>query len=330
MNKDKLKKILSGISSLDSGIGEAFKSVEKEMKKVADKLKEEAEQKATDQYKKSIYGLRVELKEEIEKSLQFILDTLQPLKSELKALTSLKTTLVEFETANSENIKNLKEDIREISERKYRIPDFNSQIQKIELELKSVITALKEKGEKQLEEQSSEFKEKINKLDKDIQELRGGMLNALSRGGSVNRQINVNSSVMSIRYTDINFQQFGNIGWTAVNDDDLKRVNIRASLLAGGGGGGGITRTVSVLSVSSTLAAIATTDYVLFPNVGIRLTLPTAISNTNLYTVKNMATSSVLVAASTGEDIDGSTTVLMPTQYEALNFNSNGSVWGVI
>ena len=92
-------------------------------------------------------------------------------------------------------------------------------------------------------------------------------MTALSRGGSANRQINVNSSVMSTRYTDINFQEFGNIGWTAVNDDDLKRVNIRASILVSGGSGSGITRTVSVLSVRSTLAAAATTDYVYFANV---------------------------------------------------------------
>ena len=134
---------------------------------------------------------------------------------------------------------------------------------------------------------------------------------------------------MSTRYTDINFQEFGNIGWTTVNDDDFKRVNIRASILVGGGGGSGITRTVSVLSVSSTLAAAATTDYVYFANVGVNLTLPTAISNTNGYAIKNMAASSVLVTAAAGQDIDGSATALMPTQYESLTFYSNGSVWGV-
>ena len=94
-------------------------------------------------------------------------------------------------------------------------------------------------------------------------------------------------------------------------------------------GGSGITRSTSVISVSSTLAAASATDYMIFTNVGIQVTLPTAISNTNLYTVKNMAASSVLVAAAAGQDIDGSNTVIMPTQYESLNFISNGSVWGV-
>ena len=95
-------------------------------------------------------------------------------------------------------------------------------------------------------------------------------------------------------------------------------------------GGSGITRSVSVLSVSSTLAAAASTDYVFFPNVGVQLTLPTAVGNSNSYTIKNMAASSILVVATTGEDIDGSTTALMPTQYESLNFISNNSIWAVV
>ncbi len=95
-------------------------------------------------------------------------------------------------------------------------------------------------------------------------------------------------------------------------------------------GGSGITRSVSVLSVSSTLADAAITDYVFFPNVGVNLTLPTAVSNSNLYTIKNFSSSSVLVSAAAGEDIDGSTTVLIATNNESLSFISNNSVWGVV
>ena len=94
--------------------------------------------------------------------------------------------------------------------------------------------------------------------------------------------------------------------------------------------GSGITRTVSVLSVSSTLAAAATTDYVFFANVGVLFTLPTAISNSNRYTIKNYSSSSVLVATSLGETIDDSATVLLPTQYTSLDFVSNASIWGVM
>lgn len=95
-------------------------------------------------------------------------------------------------------------------------------------------------------------------------------------------------------------------------------------------GGSGITRVSSVISVSSTFGAVASTDYVVLPNVGVQVTLPTAIGNTNLYTVKNNAASSVLVSTSLGEKIDGSDTALLTTQYQSLSFISNNSVWGVI
>lgn len=95
-------------------------------------------------------------------------------------------------------------------------------------------------------------------------------------------------------------------------------------------GGTGITRTVSVISVSSTIAAAAKTDYVMFANVGITATLPTAIGNANLYTIKNYAASSVLIATSAGETIDDSATALLTTQYQSLDLISNGSIWGVV
>lgn len=343
-DKNKLKKILSGISNFDSGVKDAFESVEKEMQRVAEKIREEAEIKTVENAKKRLG----ELREEVKLAIESLLDAFGNLKKELGEnetnltsvlevkLSALRTVLVESRTANvertkvlSDEIDKLRADIKEISERKVKIPDFGLQIQKIESELGKVMLDLKEKGEEQLEKQSEEFKEKIGKVDGDIKELRKNVMTALSRGGSANRQINVNSSVMSTRYTDINFEQFGNIGWTTTNDDDLKRVNIRASILAGGGGAG-TNRTVSILSVSSTLAAAASTDYVYFANVGINLTLPTAVSNSNLYTIKNDSTSSVLVSTTAGQTIDDSATALMASENESLSFVSNASIWGVV
>lgn len=95
-------------------------------------------------------------------------------------------------------------------------------------------------------------------------------------------------------------------------------------------GGSGIVRVVSILSVSSTIGASAKTDYVMLPNVGVTLTLPTAIGNSNLYTVKNAVASSTLVATSLGETIDGSASALIVIQNQSLDFISNGSVWAII
>lgn len=92
----------------------------------------------------------------------------------------------------------------------------------------------------------------------------------------------------------------------------------------------GINRVTSIISVSSVLAAAAKTDYVALPNVGVTVTLPTAIGNNNLYTVKNISSSSVLVVTSLGETIDGSASALLPVQNQSLDFISNASVWQVI
>ena len=430
MNKEKLQKILEGISN--SGLEGSFKMVEEEMKKITTKLREESEIKTVELAKKKI--------KEIKDQIQLLLDAFEKLKNDFtesekklskflneklgllkNALDKVNSTSSERSQVLSDEISSLKSEIAEVSGRKIKIPDFNKQIQDMEVGLRRAISELKEN------DSSKGFQSKFEDLEKDIKKLRSDAMSALAnRGGSAHLQVNVNSSVASTRYADINFQQSGNIGWSAVNDDTLKRVNIRASILVGGGGSGtpggsdtqvqfndngsfggdpaltwassvlavgqpgsvsgridlagataqtvrvqvpstagawtltlpandggagqylltdgngitqwasvtggsGITRIVSVLSVSSTLAAAATTDYVYFANVGINLTLPTAISNLNLYSLKNNSgTSSVLVSTTAGQTIDGSATALMPTDNESLTFLSNGSIWGVL
>lgn len=91
---------------------------------------------------------------------------------------------------------------------------------------------------------------------------------------------------------------------------------------------GAIRRSTSILSVSSTLAASTNTDYVFFANVGVALTLPTAVGNTNRYTIKNYSASSVLLVSNQG--IDDGATALLGNTYQAVDLVSNNSVWGVI
>lgn len=220
-------------------------------------------------------------------------------------------------------------------------------------------------------------KEEIKALVKNTQELLDGLkselLTRMSKigGGAMNQQINVNSSVMSTKFADINFVSNTAIQWSASDDVTNKRVNLTASLISGGAGGGGsltvkeadgapnvssvttivvsngtltddgggqvtistggggsgITRVSSTISVSSTFANASQTDYVAFANVGIALTLPVASSG-NLYTVKNLSGSSVLVLA--GEGIDEGASALIPSNYESLSFISNSSIWGVV
>lgn len=97
-----------------------------------------------------------------------------------------------------------------------------------------------------------------------------------------------------------------------------------------GTGGSGITRQSSIVSISSIFGAVANTDYVAFANVGIKLTLPTAIGNTNFYTIKNTSASSVLVTTTSAQTIDGSASALIPDINTSLDFLSDNSNWNVV
>lgn len=183
------------------------------------------------------------------------------------------------------------------------------------------------RGEKGIDGDTPDLTDKFKELRADL----FARVPPSGRGGAAHLQVNVRSSVASSRYVDINFQNSTSIGWTTTDDDTNRRVNIQASvLLAGSGAGGGITRVTSIITANTVGAEVALTDYVYIANAGITFTVPTAVGNTNLYTIKNNAASSVLLATTAGQDIDGSATALMPTQYESLSLISNGSVWGVV
>lgn len=214
--------------------------------------------------------------------------------------------------------------------------------------------------------------------DKDVwselEALRKLILAHPKGGGNANRQINVKSSVMSLKYTDINFQNSTSIGWTASDDNTNKRVNISASvLLAGSGGGGsltvkeadgsptvasvltivvsngtltddgggqvtlstggggsGITRVSSIITANTLAGASASTDYVFIAAAGMSFTLPDAGGGNNLYTLKNASGSSVLVTAVGGDTIDGSGSVLVAINNQALDFTSDGTNYQIV
>ena len=248
MNKDKLQRILHSLSNQSSGMGDAFKSVEKEMEKVVNKLREETEAKTVVEAKKKIK----ELKEEMSAAISSLANEIENLKNDLdkndkNLLNSVNTrfsklsqAIVDFKNANTEHIKQLAGEIEKLKiEEPVGAPDFKGLIDSTETTFSKMISEVKEESDLIKEKSvalSEDFDKKIDEIDEKIQKVHLEALSALSRGGSANRQINLNSSVMSTRYTDINFQQSGNVGWSAVNDDDNKRVNIRASILVGGGG----------------------------------------------------------------------------------------------
>jgi len=98
------------------------------------------------------------------------------------------------------------------------------------------------------------------------------------------------------------------------------------------GNGGGISRSISTITGSTTALAASSTDYVYVGNTSgnINLTMPTAISNTNRYTVKQNNIGILTLLTTSSQTIDGVTGYLLTRQYQAVDLMSDNSNWFVV
>jgi spore maturation protein SpmA len=99
--------------------------------------------------------------------------------------------------------------------------------------------------------------------------------------------------------------------------------------IAATSGGGGISRSINSISTDTSAGSAASTDYVYICTAGLTLTLPTAASNTNRYSVKNNTASVVRIYTTSSQTIDGITFFNLNRQYQALDLMSDGSNWSV-
>ena len=96
-------------------------------------------------------------------------------------------------------------------------------------------------------------------------------------------------------------------------------------------GGGGISRIISNVSGTTNAGSSASTDYVYNAVSGsFTITLPTAVSNTNRYTMKQSSTGVLTIATTSSQTIDGSTTYSLSKQYQAVDILSDGSNWFLV
>jgi len=96
---------------------------------------------------------------------------------------------------------------------------------------------------------------------------------------------------------------------------------------AGGGGSAGITRSIATVSTTLTGGSTALVDYVYFLGTGAVYTQPTAVGNTNFYTLKNITTSNMTVNFTSGQTADGGTLVL--AQDETVTLISDNANWRI-
>lgn len=92
----------------------------------------------------------------------------------------------------------------------------------------------------------------------------------------------------------------------------------------------GISRTILSISTATTAGVTASTDYTYLVSGTTTLTLPTAVGNTNRYSIKNVGAATVTIATTSSQTIDGSTTASVPVQYTTLDIVSDGTNWNII
>lgn len=95
------------------------------------------------------------------------------------------------------------------------------------------------------------------------------------------------------------------------------------------GGGSGIVRSIIVTSGNATAGASAGTDYVFLISGAHTITLPTAVSNTNMYTFKNNFTAPQAIATTSSQTVDGVTAPVINVE-QSINVISDGTNWTII
>jgi hypothetical protein len=96
--------------------------------------------------------------------------------------------------------------------------------------------------------------------------------------------------------------------------------------------GAGFSRSINVITTSTTAGATSNVDYVYIGNTSgnINLTLPTAVSNANRYTVKNSNIGILTVLTTSSQTIDGVTGYSLSKQFQAIDLLSDNSNWVVV
>lgn len=174
---------------------------------------------------------------------------------------------------------------------------------------------------------TKETQSAIEKLRKEIMNRLGNLNHG---GGNANRNIAIggNTSVLSA-YTDINFKAGSNITITYAKNNTTKYTDVTITSTGGGGSVGGTVRSIDTISSTQTAGDTAGTDYVYICSAGVKLDMPTAVGNTNLYTVKNTSNSSVLILPNGTEKIDTDANAILTVKYTSIDLISDGSNWQI-
>jgi len=347
MNRaQKIKNLLKVLEPEETDID--FSKFDNEVQKLKDALKEKIEAKTLDDVNNQLEKNRKrmsfeplqesfeELKghlQERENGLMVQLDEKMGKLSEMVKKSNEETSQnsklslqKESEILNAQ-IENLISEVAILSQRKVEIPDFAKQIKNTEGKLGSLIESVKSGGEELSKKERKEIDDKFIEFEKALKKLR---IEALSRGGgAMNRKITFGGVDYLTRFTDINYKPGTNVGFTIADNQTTKMVDVTITATGGSSSVAGTVRSIKTVSVSSTIGTTAGTDQVILANDGIMITMPDAILDTNLYTIKNVGVSSVLIATILGQTIDAQANIIMPIQYTSIDLISDSANWNI-
>lgn len=234
--KEQLQEILRKLNTLQQGIptdditGVTNDLIENEILNITSRLKENPTIRTLSKFTNELNKFKRDF------DLKSIIDSIKSLQREVKQ--SEESLLAEFEarirsipkTDIQPSLSALRVEFESKLSNLPQVDDLWAQVELLAQQLQDIVSS-------NIEEEKREKSD----LDRKLAELKAEFESRMANigGGAINREIRVNSSVMSLKYTDINFKNGGNIGWSASNDETNKRVNITASILLGGGGGSG-------------------------------------------------------------------------------------------
>lgn len=247
-NREKAKRILDRLTTLDDGVQSTFESLDEQVMALSLKLKETINAKTLDQVNTEFRRLR--------SGFKTILTSIEDLKGSLNdreevLLISLQGKLNELvrligqsKADNSVKISNLSGEIESIKvELNKPKPDLTKElreeIQSIGIDFENIVISIQESIESSGNEYDKDhklIKDDIKDLQDKIEELRIEFISRIGSqgGGSMNRQIKVGGVDVLARYTDFNLVAGNNVTISSANNDALKRVDITVNSTGGG------------------------------------------------------------------------------------------------
>ena len=335
MKKNLAKKLLDVFADSDDKNLEGFKAFDEGVAKLKKELKEKIQINTLDDVNNEIDKFRktidldpivnaieqikvgvdkndTSLRNEIETSLQALYDELSDARGKNKdSVGSLETEIAKLEAK-----------LLEVSSRKFpEFPDFITPIKESESRVVKIINNLEKFDDSALEKEVENLNEKIEAVRKDLVQRIND-----KGGGGMNRQILISSADPLTKYTDINLKAGANTTITYADNNTTKKVDITITAT---GSGSGITRVITSVAVDTAAGSTAGVDYVYLVSGTTTITLPTAVGNENLYTIKNVGVGVVTVATTLAQTIDGDTTITMPVQYTSVDIVSDTANWSI-